>query len=88
MNGSRKRNCYDIYADVLSFLTRVREARITRVARYSNLPVDRARKVLEEMAAAGLIAAEPRGGYVAYRATARGYEYLQLYRRLRRLVPL
>lgn len=60
---------------------------MTWVAAHANLPLDRARRLLGEMEFYGLV--EPftdERGYRCYRIGRRGYEYLQLWRRLRFLV--
>ncbi len=81
-----RRTFYDVYADILNFLTRAGSSRITQIARYSNLPVDRAKKILKEMAEKGLIKEYSEEGRVTYTVTAKGYMYLELYGRLKKIV--
>jgi len=81
----RKRTIYDIYADVLIFLSVVGSARITRIARFANLPVDRAKNILIKMYSIGLLRKREEKGAIFYYMTRRGYEYLSLYKRLKLL---
>jgi len=80
----KKRSVYDIYADILGYLSVTGRSRITRIARFANLPLDRAKKVLDRMVMCGLLRVE-RGDAIYYRITRRGYEYIEIYKRLRRL---
>jgi len=81
----RKRTIYDIYADILIFLSVVGNARITRIARFANLPVDRAKNILIKMYSIGLLRKREEKGAIFYYMTRRGYEYLSLYKRLKLL---
>ncbi len=83
-----KRTKYDIYADILTYLAIVGEERITKIARFANLPLDRARIILEMMCSNGLIRKIFKDNYCFYRISRRGYEYIALYKRLRLLVGL
>ena len=81
------RRCrYDIYASILAYVAAAGRARVTEIARFSNLPLNRAKRYLREMAELGLIReySSERGRF--YAATERGFEYTALYRRIRALV--
>ena len=78
----RRRCRHDIYADVLYALSRRGPMRITRLALWANMPVDRARRVLDRMKAVGLVS-EADG---VYRIEPRGYQYLALLERVRSLL--
>ena len=83
------RSRYDIYADILSVLEFYVEAGISQIARRANLPVDRAKGLIQFMQARGLLVKyknpQKRPVYI-YRATQRGSEYLKLYKDLSHLV--
>ncbi|RLG51289.1 MAG: hypothetical protein DRN99_08770 [Thermoproteota archaeon] len=82
----RERRCrHDIYASILAYIESVGEARVTEIARFSNLPVDRAKRYLREMAELGLIR-EYTNGKNTYTVTRRGFEYAALYKRIKALV--
>jgi len=79
------RSRYDIYADILSVLEFYVEAGISQIARRANLPVDRAKGLIQFMQARGLMVKyenpKKRPVYI-YRATNRGSQYLELYKEL------
>jgi len=50
------------------------------------MPVDRAKKVIQRLEATGFIRSEFIGGRKHYVLTARGSEFLELYRRLRAML--
>ncbi len=83
------RTRYDIYADILSVLDFYVEAGISQIARRANLPVDRAKGLVQFMLSRGLIVKHPnpkkRPVYI-YRATNRGSQYLKLYKEISHLV--
>ena len=82
-----KRCHHEIMADVLEYLAAAGRARLTWIAAHANLPLDRARLILGEMEFYGLVESAPGGeGGRYYRAGRRGYEYLELWRRIRVLV--
>ncbi len=61
---------------------------LTRAARSTNLPVDRAKTTMEFLCERGLLAVEEDEGQRLYRATVRGSQYLELYKRLIGLVGM
>lgn len=83
------RTRYDIYADIMQVLRFYGEAGISQIARRANLPIDRAKPLVEFMTKRGLLIKEEnpknRPKWV-YRATRRGFEYLDLYKELARIV--
>lgn len=81
------RRCHHkIVADVLAYLSAAGRAKLTWVAAYANLPLDRARLLLGEMEHYGLVESfEGEGGSRYYRVTGRGRKYLALWRRLQTL---
>lgn len=81
-----KRCRHEIFADVLEYLSAAGKAKLTWVASYANMPLDRARAILGEMLLFGLVESfvdEAHGRY--YRCSRRGLEYLELWRRLQLL---
>ena len=83
-----RRTKYDIYADVLDAIRRNSPCTLTRASYGARLPVDRAKKVIERLEASGFLRAEFIGGRKHYILTARGSEFLELYRRLKALLAL
>jgi predicted transcriptional regulator len=82
-----KRCRHEIIADILEYLAAAGRARLTWVAAHANLPLDRARLLLGEMEFYGLVESSSGGdGSVFYSIGRRGYEYLELWRRIRALV--
>ena len=83
------RTRYDIYADIMLTLKFYGEAGISQIARRANLPIDRAKPLVEFMCKRGLVIKEEnlekRPRWI-YRATRRGFEYLSLYKELSRFV--
>jgi len=90
MPGLRRerRTRYDIYADVLEAIKRNSPCSLTRASYGARMPVDRAKKVIEALEGAGFIRSEVIRGRRHYVLTARGAEFLELYRRLRELVAI
>jgi len=81
-----RRSIYDIYAEILEYLSRIGESKITRIARYANLPLDRANRILNQMVELRLLRMKTSKGRRSYGITQKGYEYLEYYRRLKRLL--
>ena len=59
---------------------------LTRAARSTNLPVDRAKTTIEFLCEMGLLAEEQEKGQRLYRVTVRGSQYLELYKRMVKFV--
>ncbi|MHA1684858.1 MAG: winged helix-turn-helix domain-containing protein [Candidatus Heimdallarchaeaceae archaeon] len=86
---ARNRTRYDIYADIMLVLRFYGKAGISQIARRANLPVDRAKSIVEFMCYRGLLLKEKNttdGPVWLYSATERGFRYLALYKELSRLV--
>ena len=83
------RSRYDIYADIISVLQFYNEAGISQIARRANLPIDRAKGLVEFMVARGLILKQEnpkKRPNVLYLGTNRGYQYYELYKQLHHMV--
>ena len=83
------RTRYDIYADVVSVLQYYGEAGISQIARRANLPIDRAKGIIQFMLSRGLMVKfeDPKTRpAVVYKSTSRGYQYLEMYKQLSRMV--
>jgi predicted transcriptional regulator len=73
----RRRTRYDIYMDTLDTIRRKGVSAITRISYGANLPVDRAKEVIEFLLERDLVKEEEYGSSRGYRMTARGGEFLQ-----------
>lgn len=83
------RTRYDIYADILSVMDFYSEAGISQIARRANLPIDRAKGLVQFMMARGLLVKfenPKQRPSTIYRATNRGSQYLELYKNLSHMV--
>lgn len=83
------RSRYDIYADIISVLQFYNEAGISQIARRANLPIDRAKGLVEFMVARGLILKQENPNKrpnILYIGTNRGYQYHELYKKLHHMV--
>ena len=76
-----KRSRVDIYAEILEALKRKGPTRITRVSYAVGIPVDRAKKSLSGLAAAGLTNVQT-CEETSYAITHRGLEFLEAYWKL------
>ena len=80
---------YDIYADIISVLQFYGEAGISQIARRANLPIDRAKGLIEFMVLRGLIRKQEnpkKRPNIVYLGTNRGYQYYELYKQLFHMV--
>jgi predicted transcriptional regulator len=82
MSGRRLR--YDIYSDILETVLRRGSSNITRISYGANLPVDRAKKAVLFLASHGLLREEVFGTSREYRLTARGGEFLNALKTVRK----
>jgi predicted transcriptional regulator len=73
----KRRTRYDIYMDTLETIRRKGLSAITRISYGANLPVDRAKEVVEFLTKRGLVKEEEYGNTRGFRITARGGEFLQ-----------
>ena len=85
-NKDLKRTRYDTYADLIRVISHRGHCSLSRAARSSNLPVDRAKKVINYLCGRGLLVEGVEDDRPGFRATARGYTYLELLKQIRTLV--
>ena len=83
-----KRTRFDIYAMLIRVMIIHGYCPLTRAARSTNLPVDRAKSTIQFLVERGLVAEEVDDGHRLYRVTVRGNQYLELYKRLVSLVGM
>ena len=84
MSSERRRTKYDIYADVIEVIVRKGLCSLTRISYGANMPVDRAKKILNFLVSHGFINEVSTGDRKKYRATKWGLEYLETFRRMRK----
>ncbi len=84
----QKRTRYDIYAELLRVVYIWGYCPLTRAARSTNMPVDRAKESIGELCARGLLEEDDDEGMRVYKVTVRGHQYLELYKRLAGLVGI
>ncbi|MFX0167838.1 MAG: winged helix-turn-helix domain-containing protein [Candidatus Hodarchaeota archaeon] len=77
-----KRTRYDIYAMLIRIIVIHGYCPLTRAARSTNLPVDRAKTTLQFLEDRGLIEVAEEEGRRLFRVTVRGRQYLELYKRM------
>ena len=82
----QRRTRYDIYMDTLETIRRKGVSAITRISYGANLPVDRAKEVMDFLLERGLVKEEEYGSTRGYRITARGGEFLQALQVVRKYV--
>lgn len=80
-----RRTRYEIYADLLEVISRRGSSPITRASYGANLPVDRTKKFLRFLASRGFVKEVFVDNSRTYRITKRGLEYLQIFRKMRKL---
>ena len=83
-----KRTRYDIYAEIVRVIYIYGHCPLTRAARSTNMPVDRAKDTILELVDAGLLEQEINDGSTYYSVTVRGHQYLELYKRMAGLVGI
>ncbi len=84
--GLLKRSRYDIYAEIIRVIQIYGHCPLTRVARSTNQPVDRAKETIGYLVERGLLEEDMDEGHRVYSLTVRGHQYLELYKRLAMLV--
>lgn len=84
LSRERRRTRYDIYADMIEVIARKGLCSLTRVSYGSNLPVDRAKKILQFLVSHGFAKELNVSDRRKYRATKWGLEYLETYKRMQR----
>ncbi|UCE43730.1 MAG: hypothetical protein JSV57_05095 [Candidatus Bathyarchaeota archaeon] len=85
MKRGDRRTKYDIYADLLKTVMKRGSCGVTRASYGANLPIDRAKKFLKFLAFRGFAREETVDGSPRYRITKRGIEYLEVFRRMRKM---
>ena len=83
-----KRTRYDIYAEIIRVIYIYGYCPLTRAARSTNMPVDRAKETIGELVERGLLVEDEEDGKRVYKVTVRGNQYLELYKRMAGLVGI
>ena len=83
-----KRTRYDIFAEIIRVIYIYGYCPLTRAARSTNMPVDRAKDTIQELLDAGLLEQDFENGSKLYAVTVRGHQYLELYKRMAGLVGI
>ncbi len=84
----QKRTRYDIYAELLRVIYIWGFCPLTRAARSTNMPVDRAKESIGQLCNRGLLEEDDDEGMRVYKVTTRGHQYLELYKRMAGLVGI
>ncbi len=84
----QKRTRYDFYAELLRVIYIWGFCPLTRAARSTNMPVDRAKESIGELCKRGLLEEDDDEGMRVYKVTTRGHQYLELYKRMAGLVGI
>lgn len=84
----QKRTRYDIYAELIRVIYIWGFCPLTRAARSTNMPVDRAKASIGELCKRGLLEEDDDEGMRVYKVTTRGHQYLELYKRMAGLVGI
>jgi predicted transcriptional regulator/KaiC/GvpD/RAD55 family RecA-like ATPase len=84
LSSERRRTKYDIYADVIGVIAKKGLSSLTRIAYGANMPVDRAKKIVNFLLSHGFIKEITVGDRKQYRATKWGLEYLETFRRMQK----
>ncbi len=84
----QKRTRYDIYAELLRVIYIWGFCPLTRAARSTNMPVDRAKESIGQLCKRGLLEEDDDEGMRVYKVTTRGHQYLELYKRMAGLVGI
>ena len=82
-----RRSKFEIYNEILSIIYYQSDLPLTRIARAANLPVDRAKPLLQFLQARNLIFDDEDEGLTIYKITPTGVEFIELFKRLAKLVP-
>ena len=77
---------HDIINDMLGVLS-TDSRRITELCMSGNVPVDRGKEIIATLEKYGLLIHSGESGEIVYRITDRGYEWLGLYRMIRKVLP-
>jgi len=80
-----RRTRYEIYADLLEIVMKRGFCLVTRASYGANLPIDRTKKFLSFLASRGFVKEEVIDNTHRYSITKRGLEYLETFRKVRKL---
>ena len=86
MSSERKRTKYDIYADVIEVIAKKDLSSLTRISYGANMPVDRAKKVVNFLVSHGFIREITADDRKQYRTTKWGMEYLETVKRMQKFL--
>ncbi len=84
LSRERRRTKYDIYADIIEVIAMRGLCSLTRVSYGANLPVDRAKKILNFLVSHGFVRERTVGDSKKYGATKWGLEYLKTFKQMQR----
>jgi len=84
LSSERRRTKYDIYADAIEVVAKKGLCSLTRISYGANMPVDRAKKIVNFLVSHGFIREVTVGDRKQYRATKWGLEYLETFRRMQK----
>jgi len=80
----RRRAKYDIYAEMIEVIAKKGTCSLTRLSYGANLPVDRAKKILQMLVSHGFVGEIAVGDGKRYRATKWGLDFLETYKRMQK----
>ena len=80
-----RRTKYEIYADLLRTISKRQQCTLTRASYGANLPVDRAKRMLQFLASKGFAKEETTDEARTFKITKRGLEYLETFKQMRKL---
>jgi len=81
---SLRRAKYDIYAEMIETISKKGVCSLTRISYGVNMPVDRAKKTLQMLVSHGFLGEISKGDRTEYRASKRGLEYLDTYKKMQK----
>ena len=84
----QKRTRYDIYAELIRVIYIWNGCPLTRAARSTHMPLDRAKESITELFGRGLLEEDDDDGMRVFMVTVRGHQYLELYKRMAGLVGI
>ncbi len=83
MSKEGNRTKVDIYGTILQVVTVYGTVRITKMSYGVGVPIDRLKKMVNDLCAAGLLRKQTNEEGVTYGATTRGLEFLDAYRKMK-----
>lgn len=84
MSDEGRRSKYDIYADIVETVARNELSHLTKISYGANLPVDRAKSLLQLLILHGFVRELVVGDSKKYRATKRGLEFVETYSKMKK----